>query len=68
MLAPSKPKGWNQLAEISGEGFPVEVAVLTAIKATPPKGGLEVGYLCKMYAHIRRLDDAQRPVMVAPFR
>ena len=68
MLAPSKPQGWNQLASLSGEAFPAEVAVLTAIKATPPRGNLEAGDVCAAYAGTRRLDDAQRAIMVAPFQ
>ena len=68
MLAPSKPHGWKQLAEVSGEAFPAEVAVLTAIKATPPRGDLEAEDVCAVYAGTGRLDDAQRAITVAPFR
>lgn len=67
MLAPSQPHGWSQLAGVSEESYPAEMAVLTAIKAAPPGGTLEANDLSKAYAGTQRLDDAQRAVMVAPW-
>ena len=67
MLAPSQPHGWSQLAELSGESHPAEMAVLTANKACPPGGNLDANDLSKAYSGTRRLDDAQRAVMVAPW-
>ena len=66
MLAPSRPQGWSQLADMSEETYPAEMAVLTAIKAAPPGGSLDASDLCKAYAGTGRLDDAQRAVMIAP--
>ena len=67
MLAPSKPHGWSQIASFSEEAYPAEMAVLTATKAAPPRGALEAVELAKAYAGTRRLDDAQRAVVVAPW-
>lgn len=67
MLAPSRPHGWAQLAEMSGEPYPTEMAVLTAKKAITLDGNLDAIELSRTYAGTRRIDDAQRAVMVAPF-
>ena len=67
MLAPSQPYGWSQLARISEESYPAEMAVLTATKASPPGGNLDANDLSKAYSGTSRLDDAQRAVMVAPW-
>ncbi|KAL9099704.1 MAG: hypothetical protein Q9163_004838 [Psora crenata] len=68
MLGPSQPHGWNQLASVSGDNFPAEIAVLTAVKAVPPRGNLEAEDLCRAYARSGKLDDAQRAAMIAPFK
>ncbi|KAL9127987.1 MAG: hypothetical protein Q9217_003248 [Psora testacea] len=67
MLAPSQPHGWSQLADLSGERVPAEVAVLTAVKAVTLGSGPEARDLCRAYAGTERLDDAQRASMIAPF-
>ena len=67
MLAPSKPHGWSQLAGLSEEPYPAEVAVLTATKDAPPRGTLDAVDLAKAFASTRRLDDAQTAVMIAPW-
>jgi len=67
MLAPSKPHGWSQLADFSGEAYPAVIAVLTATKAAPPRGTLDASELAKAYAGTRRFGDAQKAVAVAPW-
>ena len=67
MLVPSKPYGWSQLANLSEESYPAEMAVLTATKAAPPRGMLEATDLARAYAGTRRLDDAQKAVMISPW-
>lgn len=67
MLSPSKPQGWIQLAELSNEIHPAEMAILTAAKAVPPGGSLSAEDLCKTYTGTNRLGDAQRAIMVAPW-
>lgn len=67
MLAPSQPHGWSQLARLSEESYPAEMAVLTATKACPPGGYLDANDLSKAYSGTRRFDDAQRAVMLAPW-
>lgn len=67
MLAPSQPHGWSQLAGLSEESYPAKMVVLTVTKACPPGGNLDANDLSKAYSGTRRLDDAQRAVMVAPW-
>ena len=67
MLAPTQPHGWSQLAGLSAEGYPAEMAVLTATTACPPRGALDASDLSKAYSGTGRLDDAQRAVMFAPW-
>lgn len=67
MLAPSQPHGWSQLAGLSEESYPAEMAVLTAAKACPPRGLLNATDLSKAYSGTRRFDDAQRAIMFAPW-
>lgn len=67
MLSPSQPYGWSQLAGLSEESYPAEMAVLTATKACPPGGNLDTKDLSKAYSGTSRLDDAQRAVMIAPW-
>ena len=68
MLNPGKPHAWSQLAGLTGESFPAEVAVFTAIKTSPPGGNLNSEDLCVAYASTGRLDDAQKSVMMVPSR
>ena len=67
MLAPSKPHGWSQLADLSEDIHPAEMAVLTATKAVPPKGALDAVDLAKTYSGTGRAEDAQRAVQLAPW-
>ena len=67
MLAPSQPHSWAQLAEVVEEAFPAEMALLTALKAVPPRGELDAEGLCRAYAGTGRMADAQRGIMVAPW-
>ena len=67
MLAPSQPHSWTQLADLTEDAYPAEMAVLTALKAVPPRGQLDAGTLCRAYAGTGRIGDAQRGIMVAPW-
>lgn len=67
MMSPSQPQGWTQLAELSNEIHPAEMAILATAKAVPPRGSLNAEDLCKAYAGTNRLGDAQRAIMVAPW-
>ena len=67
MLTPSQPYGWSQLADLSDESYPAEIAVLTATKACPPGGLLSATELSEAYSKTKRVDDAQRAVMYAPW-
>ena len=68
MLAPSQPHGWNQLAELTEEIYPAEVALLTRIRSVPPRGTLDAEDLCRAYAGTNRIGDAQRAIMIAPWK
>ena len=68
MLAPSQPHGWSQLARLSEEAYPADMALLTAIKAVPPRGLLGAEDLCEAYAGTNRVGDAQRAILVAPWK
>lgn len=67
MLAPFQPHGWSQLAGLTEESYPAEMAVLTATKACPPGGLLDATDLSKAYSGTRKFDDAQRAIMFAPW-
>lgn len=67
MLAPSKPHGWSQVADLSEDVYPAEMAVITAAKAAPPGGTLGAGSLSKAHAGTGRPDEAQRAIMIAPW-
>ena len=67
MLTPSQPYGWSQLAGLSEESYPAEMAVLTATKACPPGSLLTAADLSKAYAGTKRFDDAQKAIMYAPW-
>ena len=67
VLSPSKPYGWTEVAALSGESFPADMALLTASRAVPPRGSLGAQDLCEAYAGTGRLGDAQRGILVAPW-
>ena len=69
MLAPSEMHGWSQMAALAeaGDEGPAEMALLTALRSVPPRGGLEADGLARACAGTGRLADAQRAVMVAPW-
>ncbi|KAL6721232.1 Superkiller protein 3 [Lecanora helva] len=69
MLAPSKPHGWSQLADLhlTEVSYPADMAVLTADKAALYGEGFDVMDLAKTHVGTRRIEDAQRAVMLAPW-
>ncbi|KAL8809585.1 MAG: hypothetical protein Q9223_004523 [Gallowayella weberi] len=68
MLEPSQPYGWSELSSLTDELNPSEMAVLTAIKKAPPRGGLDAEDLSEIYAGTQAGEDAQRSVMLAPWK
>ncbi|KAL8855339.1 MAG: hypothetical protein Q9178_008011 [Gyalolechia marmorata] len=68
MLGPSLPYGWSQLSRITNEPHPAEMAILTAVKKAPPRGGLNVEDVSEVYAEAHRGVDAQRSIMFAPWK
>ena len=67
MLAPFRPHGWSQLADLVEDTYPSEMAVLTATKAVPPGGSLNAIDLAETYISTRRIEDVQQAVMLAPW-
>ena len=67
MFAPFRPQGWSQLADLTEETHPADMAVLTTTGSVPPKGSLNAESLCKAYAGACRLADAQRAIVMAPW-
>ena len=68
MLAPSLPYGWTQMANLTDEPHPAEMAVLTAIKKTPPRGELSVEDLSEAHAGTVGGEGALRSIMLAPWK
>ena len=67
MLAPSQPHGWLELASLTDQPYPADMALLTARRAVPPVGPLDAEALCKAYAGTGAVGDSQRAVMTAPW-
>lgn len=68
MLGPSLPYGWSQVARLTDEPHPAKMAILTAIKKAPPGGDLSAGDLAEVYAGTQTAKDAQRSIMLAPWK
>ncbi|KAL9587646.1 MAG: hypothetical protein Q9212_000100 [Teloschistes hypoglaucus] len=67
MLEPSKPYGWSQLADLSAEAQPAEMAVLGAVSKAPPRGESSAEDISKVYAGTKRVEDIQKSIMLAPW-
>ena len=67
MIAPSQPHGWLELASLTDEPYPADMALLTARRAVPPVGSLNAEALCKAYSGTGAADNSQRAVMTAPW-
>ncbi|KAF2237485.1 TPR-like protein [Viridothelium virens] len=65
MLSPSQPHGWSELAAVSGDSYPAQMALMTAVRAVPPYGPLGSEDLAKAYAGARTIGDAQRGIMLS---
>lgn len=68
MLEPSQPHGWSRMSSLTDEPHPSEMAVLTAIRKAPPRGDLSAEDLSEVYAGTPKGDDAQRSIMLAPWK
>ncbi|KAI4213401.1 MAG: hypothetical protein LQ351_003901 [Letrouitia transgressa] len=67
MLNPSQPHGWSQLAELTNNSHPAQMAVLSAMRAVAPHGNLDAEDLCKAYAAKISPDDSKEAIMLAPW-
>ncbi|KAH0543323.1 hypothetical protein FGG08_002386 [Glutinoglossum americanum] len=68
LLSPSSASAWSQLAEHSGDVYPAEMALKMAVRGAPPLGTLQAEDLARAFAGSGCVGDAQRAVMVAPWR
>lgn len=66
-LYPAQPAGWGRLAAATGETYPAEMALATAVKSVPPKGVLDASELAHAFAGTGKLGNAQQAIMVAPW-
>lgn len=66
-LSPSKPYAWNRLAKMTGDQFISEMALKTALRAVYLKSEVDAADLAEMYAGTRKLGDAQKAIMNAPW-
>jgi superkiller protein 3 len=66
-LNPSHPQAWSELAALSGQDYPAELALKTSEQAVPPLGTMQPDELAKAYADVGTISDAQRAVCLAPW-
>jgi superkiller protein 3 len=67
MLAPHQSHGWTQLADLTQEAYPAQMALLTSQRAVPPYGDLGAQELAKAFAGTGVVRDAQRAIVLAPW-
>lgn len=67
LLRPNLPHGWSRLAEIGGGDYAASMALKTASKAIPPRGGLNASELSEAFAGTGRIGDIQNAIMVSPW-
>ena len=54
-------------AELEGDEYTAEMAVMTALKAIPPRGELDAEDLAKSFAGTGKIAGAQQAVMISPW-
>jgi superkiller protein 3 len=67
LLNPERSHAWTQLAQLSGDAYPAEMALLTAQKAVPPNGNVDATALAHAFAGVGTVADAQRAMVLAPW-
>jgi superkiller protein 3 len=67
LLNPHSSKAWANLAELTGEVVPAEMALRTAEQAVPPLGAMETSELARAFAGVGTVGDAQRAISLAPW-
>lgn len=68
MLYPHLPHGWSSLAETAGDEYSAQMALSVAKRGIPPRGLLESENLSQAYAGTGQASDAQRAVLLAPWK
>ncbi|KAI9825314.1 MAG: hypothetical protein M1819_000560 [Sarea resinae] len=67
LLSPWQPHVWSELANLTEDTYPAEMALKTAAHAIPPGGSLDAEDLAKAFAGTKHAGDAQRSIMTAPW-
>jgi superkiller protein 3 len=67
LLNPERSHAWTQLAQLSGDAYAAEMALLTAQKAVPPNGDADATALAHAFAGVGTVADAQRAMVLAPW-
>lgn len=74
ILYPNLPHGWRACSKLVVEDFEsegrhtAEMATKVAFRAVPPRGHLSAEDLCDSLIGMERLADAQKAVMIAPWK
>ena len=68
MISPGQPFGWSDLAALSDDMYPADMAVVNAVRNIPPRGDLNAEELSKAYAQTGRRGDALQAIVVAPWK
>lgn len=68
MLNPAHPHPWNQLNDLAPDDpVAAQMALDTAMRTVPPRGGLAEGELAEVLARAGSISDVQRALVVAPW-
>lgn len=67
-LHPNQPHGWSRLADLGGDEYAADMALITAVKAVPPRGELEANDLSAAFGGTGKVGDAQKSIFIAPWR
>jgi superkiller protein 3 len=67
MLGPSGPQAWSNLARLSNEAYPAEMALMTADHAVPPNGIMTTEQLASAFGATENAADAQRAIALCPW-
>ena len=68
MISPGQPNGWSDLAALSDETYPADMAMINAARNVPPKGDLSAEELSEVYSRTGRRSDALQAIIVAPWK
>jgi superkiller protein 3 len=68
MISPGQPTGWSDLATITNQIYPADMALVNAVRNVPPRGNLDAEELSQAYSRTGRRRDALQAIAVAPWK